>query len=295
MTISRRGLLAATSLLATSTRSWSGNDLERALQALEQRAGGRLGVAVFDTGSGRLRGHRIDQRFGMCSTFKLPLAALTLRAVAQGELQDEWVPLGDIAPKDFAPATRAQLPAGRMKLLALAEAAQVTSDNIAANLLLQRLGGPAGFTRRLRELGDDTTRLDRIEPAMNLVIGDDERDTTSPAAMARTVGDIFTSARWLKPDAIATLRGWTMATKTGSRRLRAGLPSDWPAGDKTGTGLAPGMPDRTNDVAIIWPPGRAALVIVAYYEGKGMDSEQMPAADEAVLAEVARLATAGAA
>lgn len=296
MTISRRRLLATLPLLSTAPFATplarAGTDLPAALQALESRAGGRLGFAVLDTGSGRLQGLRLDERFGMCSTFKLPLAALTLRAVEQGELQDDWVALGEITPRDFAPTTRAQLPAGRMKLLALAEAAQTTSDNIAANLLLQRLGGPAGFTQRLRAFGDTVTRLDRIEPSMNLVLPGDERDTTSPAAMAHTVAAIPTGSRWLRPEGVATLRRWTEATRTGARRLRAGLPADWPAGDKTGTGLAPGMPDRTNDVAIVWPAGRAPWVMAAYYEGRGVDSEQMPAADEAVLAEAARLAVA---
>ncbi|TXI25601.1 MAG: class A beta-lactamase [Roseateles sp.] len=291
MTISRRHLLAAGSLLPLGCAT-SQHDLAPALAALEARAGGRLGFAALDTGSGRLLGHRLDQRFGMCSTFKLPLAALTLRAVEQHELQDDWVALGEISPRDFAPATRAQLPAGRMKLLALAEAVQTTSDNIAANLLLARLGGPAGFTQRLRALGDPVTRLDRVEPLMNRVLPGDERDTTTPAAMAQTVAAIFTGERWLQPAGRATLRRWAEATRTGVRRLRAGLPADWPAGDKTGTGLAAGMPDRTNDVAIMWPPGRAPWVMAAYFEGPGSDSENMPAADEAVLAEAARLAVA---
>jgi beta-lactamase class A len=50
------------------------DDTANALKALEPRAGGRLGVSILDTGTGRHVGHRMDERFAMCSTFKLPLA-----------------------------------------------------------------------------------------------------------------------------------------------------------------------------------------------------------------------------
>ena len=43
--------------------------------ALETESGGRLGVAVLDTGSRAFVGHRAGERFPMCSTFKLLAAA----------------------------------------------------------------------------------------------------------------------------------------------------------------------------------------------------------------------------
>ena len=75
MTIHRRHLLQAPLLLATPARA----GVNEALAALERRAGGRLGVAVLDTGSGAQTGHRRGERFGMTSTFKLLLAAAVLQ------------------------------------------------------------------------------------------------------------------------------------------------------------------------------------------------------------------------
>ena len=58
----------------------------------------------------------------------------------------------------------------------------------------------------------------------------------------------------------AQLTLWLRANKTGDKRVRAGAPHDWLVGDKTGSG------DRgtTNDVGVIWPPGRMPLIFSVY-------------------------------
>jgi beta-lactamase class A len=263
-----------------------------ALAALERKVGGRLGVALLDTGSGQLVGYRLDERFGMCSTFKMPLAATILREVDQGRMRhDQWVAYGPADKVAHAPITEQHLKRGGMTLIALAEAAQTTSDNVAANVLLKLIGGPAGFTSILRSTGDTITRLDRYEPHMNHVKGQDARDTTTPAAIARTTERLLTSD-WLSSASRELLIGWMVATTTGELRIRAGLPNNWRSGDKTGTGWAPQMPNKYNDVAITWPPGKAPLVISAFYETARPYKGGMRDEDQAVLAEVGRIAAA---
>lgn len=265
-------------------------DVAAALAALEARAGGRLGVCLLDTGSGRLVGHRLDERFAMCSTFKLPLAALVLRAADAGRLRlDEAVAITKADLVSYAPVVEPKV-GQTLTVAALAEGAQTTSDNAAGNLLLARLGGPAGFTAALRGLGDSVTRLDRTEPQLNIVKPGEEHDTTSPRAMAATM------ARLLTGDALSAasrerLIGWMVATTTGGKRLRAGLPSSWRSGDKTGTGRADAMTDKVNDIGITWPPGKAPLVITAYFDSSRRTDATQPA-DEAALAEVGRIAAA---
>ncbi|WP_395612872.1 hypothetical protein [Allosphingosinicella sp.] len=46
------------------------------LAAIERASGGRLGVASSTPDGRTLFAHRADERFAMCSTFKLPLAAM---------------------------------------------------------------------------------------------------------------------------------------------------------------------------------------------------------------------------
>jgi beta-lactamase class A len=258
------------------------------LAELEQRSGGRLGVFMLDTGDGRSLGQRADERFGLCSTFKLPLAAAILREADAGRLAlDTVIPFtrADLVP--HAPVTEAHLADGGMAIGALAEAAQLTSDNVAANLLMRRLGGPDRLTAILREMGDAHTRIDRYEPTMNLVTAGEPRDTTTPRAMAQLVARIMTGDV-LAADSRTRLAEWMIATTTGSKRIRAGLPAGWRAGDKTGTAQAEGMPNKHNDVAIIWPPRHAPVLIAAYFEAAG-SFDPMRAEDEAVLAEVGRI------
>jgi len=294
---SRRRLLGLASLSALGAGSAFGataalprDAVARALRQLERRAGGRLGVAVFDARAGAPAwGHRTDERFALCSTFKLLLAGAVLQAVDQGRLAaDRWVPFGPADLVPHAPVTEARLADGGMPLLALAEAAQTTSDNVAANVLLPLLGGPDGLTAWLRAQGDAQTRLDRVEPAMNRVARGDERDTTTPAAMAGSAWRLALGDT-LAPASRERLVAWLVATATGRRRLRAGLPAGWRAGDKTGTGMGDGLPDRYNDVAVVWPPGRPPLAVAAYYESRHVDSPRLRAEDEAVLAAVGRL------
>lgn len=263
------------------------------LRALELERGGRLGVCVIDAARPHASlEHRADERFGMCSTFKLLLAAALLREDAEGRIDaDELLAFGEADRVPHMPVVEAALAQGQteMSLEALAEATQKTSDNAAANLLIRRLGGPQAVTALWRAMGDEHTRIDRYEPEMNLVAPGELHDTTTPRAMASSVARLFTDESLLPAVARERLAQWMRDTRTGLTRLRAGLPTEWPAGDKTGTGVARGMANKHNDVAIAWPPGRAPLVIAAYYEADG-HYPRMRDADNAVLAEVGRIA-----
>ncbi len=286
---SRRTLLqigatafAAATLPGARAGSAKDQDIESALRSLEQRGGGRLGVAIVD--GDRHYGNRADERFGLCSTFKLLLAAVVLHEAQLGRLAlDEPLALAAADKVPYMPVTTRHL-GGVMSVAELARAAQMTSDNLAANLLLKHLGGPAALTEKLRALGDDTTRIDRTEPEMNLVLPGDERDTTTPAAMAATVRRLFTSDS-LSPVAKATLKQWMIETRTGQRRLRKGFPEGWVAGNKTGTGVHSSMVNRHNDVAVVWRENAAPLVVAAYYEADAY-YPNMRAEEDAVLAAV---------
>lgn len=287
--------IVATGLAACTVEPSGPNDEHVAVQtlrALEAAHGGRLGVFVLDTGSGRTLAWRADERFALCSTFKLLLAGLVLHEHEAGRLDGEAAiefSAADLVP--YAPVIQARLDEGVAALpaLELARATQITSDNVAANLLTRRLGGPDAVTAGWRSLGDAVTRLDRWEPEMNRVLPGEERDTTTPRAIAQTTARLITGDL-LSPAGRETLAQWLVDTRTGLRRLRAGLPAEWRAGDKTGTAYAEGMANKYNDVAVAWPPGRAPLVIAAYYEADG-HHPGMRAQDEAVLAEVGRIVT----
>lgn len=292
-TLSRRTLLAitATAAVVMPASAKATIDLSiRGFPALERESGGRLGTCILDTASNRHFGNRMDERFAMCSTFKLPLAAAILRDADKGKLNlDAAVPVSKADLVMHAPVVEANLAKGSMTIRALAEAAQKQSDNAAANLLLKQIGGPAGFTQFFRDLGDQVTRSDRFEPEMNRWKLGDDRDTTTPAAMAAMVAKILTGDI-LKPASRDLLIQWMIDTKTGLKRIRAGLPQGWRAGDKTGTGYDD-VCGKVNDIAIAWPPGKPPLIVTAYFNTAG-PADDVRDEDQAILAEVGRIAAA---
>lgn len=251
------------------------------LAAIERSVIGRLGVAVLDTESGRRMAHRADERFPMCSTFKWLLAGQVLARIDAGvERADRVLAYTERDLLPVSPVTRANVAQGGLPVLDLAAAAVSYSDNCAANLLLAAVGGPPALTRFLRDQGDQVTRLDRMEPDLNEATPGDPRDTTTPGAMLASLHRLLIDTP-LTPESHARLIDWLMDTVTGNEKLRAGVPSGWRVGDKTGMGGH----GSTNDVAIAWPPGRKPVLIAAYLTDTGAGLPDRNGA----LAEVARL------
>ena len=227
---------------------------------IEHKVAGRLGVAVLDTESGRSLAWRADELFPMCSTFKWLLAAQVLARIDAGDEQgDRVLAYSDRDILDYSPITRANLEKGGMPVLDLAAAAVSQSDNTAANLLLDSVGGPASLTDYLRNLGDPVTRLDRREPELNAGSPGDPRDTSTPFAMIENMRHLLLG-EGLSEGSRRKLLDWLVASVTGREKLRAGLFAAWRVGDKTGMGGY----GSTNDVAIAWPSGQRPVLIAAY-------------------------------
>lgn len=256
------------------------------LTEIEKRIGGRLGVALVAADGQTLGVRRPDERFAMCSTFKAVLAAAVLDADRAGILDiHASVPIGpeDLVP--YAPVVEKAVAAGAMTLEAMAIAAVQWSDNAAANLLLRRIGGPRGWTDFARSHGDEASRLDRYEVALNENALGDPRDTTTPLAMAGLLQNLLIGDGLAK-GVRDRLIDWMIGTATGRDRIRAGMPSGWRVGDKTGTASPPAS--AYNDVAILLPP-RSPPAILAVYTDRPRAS---PAQVEAAIADVGRWAVA---
>ena len=249
---------------------------------LEDRYGGRLGVAALNASTGVRLAHRANERFAMCSTFKVLVAGTVLARVDAGrERLDRRISYGPSDLLTYAPVTREHVGRGYMTVGALCEAALEYSDNTAANLLLRSFGGPPKVTAFVRSIGDEWTRLDRTEPSLNTAIPDDPRDTTTPREMLATLHSLLFGTALSRSER-GRLDGWMTQCKTGDDRIRAGVPRHWRVSDKTGSG------DRhtSNDIAAIFPPNNAPpIVVTAYYTGSSASSEQR----DGVLAEVGRI------
>lgn len=217
----------------------------------------------------------------MCSTFKVLAAAAVLKLVDEGKEQlDRMVAYGKEDILEYAPVTKEHLKEGGMTLANLCGAAIEKSDNTAGNLLLRAIGGPSGLTSFLRALGDETTRLDRMEPDLNTAIPGDERDTTAPAAMRDDLVRLLTGDV-LSPASLRQLEMWLVGNQTGAQMIRAGVPTTWRVGDKTGRGDNGAI----NDVAVLRPPNRPPIFLAIYSVGSAAAASERTA----TVAEVARV------
>jgi beta-lactamase class A len=249
---------------------------ERTFNRLERKFDARLGVYAVDTGSGRTVVHRPDERFAYASTCKALLAGAMLDKHSLRQLdrlvrydRDELVPNSPITEKHLATG---------LTLRELCDAAVRYSDNAAANLLFRELGGPGGLQDALRGLGDRVTRCDRYEVALSEGKPGDQRDTSTPRALATdlrayVLGDALPTGKR------AVLTDWLKRNTTGDETIRAGAPDGWRIGDKTGTG---GYGTR-NDIAIAWPPGGAPIALAVLSRRDTKDAER----DDALLAGAA--------
>nr|WP_228512376.1 class A beta-lactamase [Clavibacter sp. VKM Ac-2872] len=258
---------------------------DAAFAALEERFGARLGVHAVDTGTGAEVSWRADERFAYASTIKAPLAAALLDRVGVAGME-RAVPIEAVDILSYAPVTETRV-GGTMTLRELAEAAMTRSDNTAANLLLEALGGPAELDAALTALGDGTTVVSRTEPDLNEATPGDDRDTTTPRAAAAlmrayALGDPDALADPLDDDERALFTGWLKATQTGATLVRAELPTDWTVGDKSGSGAYASR----GDVAVIWRPD-AAPIVIAVHSAK---DQQDATADDALISGAAKAA-----
>jgi beta-lactamase class A len=260
LTLSRQNARAATDALA---------GLREDFAALEGESGGRLGVAVLHTGSGGFVGHRADERFPMCSTFKLLAAAAVLRRVDEGKAKlDHRVKFeaSDLVVNSLITKERAG--GEGMSVGELCAAAMTVSDNTAGNLIRASLGGPQALNDYARSLGDTVTRLDRIDPDLNEALPGDQRDTTTPGAMLKNIQALVLGDA-LSESSKEQLISWLLSNKTGDARLRARLPAGWRVGDKTGSGEH----GTTNDVGVAWPPQSAPVLMAVYLTATAANGE----------------------
>ena len=284
--ITRRECLAGAIAAAWATGAQAAESADRALKGIHDRVGGRLGVHVLDSQSGRRFGYDDKSRYALASTFKLPLAAAYLWQVDHKAFGiDRTLPIGkkDLLPNSAGVEAKLAAGATGMSIRDLCAAAVILSDNAAANVLLGALGGPAALTAFIRTLGDETTRLDRIEPDLNSNVPGDVRDTTTPRAMVDAMLRIFTQEVLSLPSR-ALLIDWMAASRTGLDRVRAGLPKSWNPGDKTGTGAN----GAVNDLLIAYPPGRRPIFVAIYMSESKLSTPALCAAQAEIGGIVAR-------
>ena len=261
----RRAFLLATLTLAFVTgcsRLSKKHDTSLAktqFEKVEKDLDGRLGVFALDTADGTQLGYRANERFPLCSTFKVIAASAILAKSMQAVgLMQRRIKYEQSDLVHYSPITEKHVGAG-MAVADLCAAAIQYSDNTAANQLMKILGGPAAVTAFARSIGDTELRLDRWETELNTAIPGDPRDTSTPMAMGHSLYRLALGDA-LPLEKRQQLQHWLLGNTTGSARIKAGIPPDWKIGDKTGTGDY----GTANDIAVLWPPQRSPIIVAIY-------------------------------
>ncbi|MGC5530625.1 class A beta-lactamase [Streptomyces sp. SR-10] len=252
---------------ASGSPSATARDAGRAFAALEEEYAARLGVYAVDTGTGRTVAHRDGERFAYASTFKALAAGAVLRRYGLGGLE-RVVTYRREDLVDHSPVTEKHVATG-MSLGDLCDAAVRFSDNTAGNLLFDAVGGPRKLQAVLAELGDDVTRMERRETELNEWTPGATRDTSTPRALAEDLRAFVLGDALAKPER-ARLAQWLTANTTGGGLIRAGVPKGWTVGDKTGAGSTYGT---RNDIAVVWPPDAAPLVLAVLSNRTDADAD----------------------
>lgn len=242
--------------------------LQEKLAELERSSGGRLGLSAIDTANNRQFQYRADERFPLCSTFKVMLVgAILKKSMTDSTFLHQHINYTQDDIVIYSAITEKRVAEG-MTIFDLCDAAMVYSDNTAANLLMKILGGPQAVTEFARSIGDETFRIDRWEPELNSAVPGDSKDTTTPDAMAKSLqklalGDVLTGVQRDQ------LQIWLKSNKTGNDSIRAGMPKGWTVGDKTGGGDF----GTTNDIAVLWPQTGKPVVLSLYFTQPDKDAK----------------------
>ena len=277
------GVVLTYVFLASASVAQDG-DLIETITQIEAQLNARIGVAAYSVGSDLRWQYHADDRFPMSSTFKtLACAALLHRVDSNQESLDRVVKIDAEDTVSYSPITETRLDDTGMTLGELCEATITVSDNTAGNLILGAIDGPPGLTRFMRSIGDEVTRLDRMETDLNEGVPGDLRDTTTPNAMARAIeslvlGDVLTAS------SRAQLEAWLRGDTVADALFRSGIPTNWEIGDKTGAG---GYGSRSI-AAIMWPPSDNPIIATVYITETEASFEDRNAAIAQIGAAIAK-------
>ena len=237
-------LLALTAQPAAAMSSPELTSLEQQLSNLVAGRGGEFGIAALDLSNGKMVSINGDERFPMASTVKLAIAATYLAQVDHGRR----------SLSDRIGGTSADALMGRML---------IHSDNIATDLLLANLGGPATVQTWLNFNGLSAIRIDRTISQLLRSRRDlrDIRDSSSPHSMLSLLKTVD-SGPALTGASRSYLLSLMARCATGRNRMKALLPSFTRVEHKTGT-----LDGLTDDVGFITMPSGRRIAVVMFARG----------------------------
>ncbi|MEQ7790184.1 class A beta-lactamase [Staphylococcus nepalensis] len=240
----------------------------KTFEQIEQDNDTIVGVYGVNTANGKHIQHRSDERFAFASTYKAIASGILLQNTATSTLNKKI----DIKKDDIvanSPITEKYV-GSQMTLKALIQASMLQSDNTANNKIINEIGGIKGFHEELKQLEDNISNPQRLEPELNLYDPTSTADTTTPKAAAMTLKHILTNEDMSKANR-NLLKNVMIHNETGDTLIKAGVSKQAVVGDKSGQGLTYGT---RNDLAFIYPKNQKEPIVLAIYTKKdGKDAK----------------------
>jgi len=235
------------------------NPIAQKIEEIERELGARVGVSIYNVSTNELWDYKGNSRFPLMSTFKTLACAKLLADVDRGDQSfDTSVEITEDSLITWSPVTEKHV-GEKFSLKQACSAAMLMSDNTAANIVLDGINGPKALTQFMRAIGDNVTRLDRVEPYLNEAKAGDVRDTTTPNAMVKSLGELLFGSVLSTTDK-EQLKQWMMDNKVSDSLLRSVLPQGWLIADRSGAG---GFGSR-GITAVAWSENKSPLIIGIY-------------------------------
>lgn len=277
------------SLLLVATASTQAQaPLQQQIATIATAAKGQVSVACSLPGVKLDCNYHAEAHVPMQSVFKFPLAIAVLQQVEAGKLKlDQQVRFetADLYPGSYSPLQDKYPKAGvDVPLRELLRLSVSLSDNIATDILLRLIGGPAAVQRSMDKLGFAAIHVVDTERSMH----DDEsrqyRNTAEPRAMVGLLRLIADHSP-LTPEDTALLNEFMEAPVSSPKRIRGKLPEGTVVAHKSGSsGVEKGMSAATNDVGLITLPDGRRLAVAIFVTDAHADTDTI----EATIAGTAR-------
>ncbi|MEK4562739.1 class A beta-lactamase [Staphylococcus sp. FSL K6-3157] len=273
------GLVFSALFFMMSNGTVSANEFDK----IEKDNNTTVGVYGINTENGKKVQHNANERFAFASTFKAIASGVLLNNYSDKDLNKK-IAINEADIVEYSPVTENYI-GKQMTLKDLIKASMLQSDNTANNKIMEELGGVKAFKHELKQLGDNISNPQRLEPELNLYDPNSTADTTTPRAAAQTLNTILTSDQ-ISDGNLDLLKQVMIENETGDSLIKAGAPDNYIVGDKSGQGLTYAT---RNDLAFIYPDKHKKPIILAIYT-KQDDKDGQP--DDKVIADAAEEAIA---
>ena len=224
--------------------------LEKEISAYLEEHPGTYGLYFIDLNSGRQFGHNAQTTFHAASTFKLPLNLYLYREAAEGRLElNEELLYAERHLEGGTGILKEQKPGSRYTVAQLSELSVIQSDNVAANMLLERLG-----RREIKE----------FMRSLGAKVVDDNANITCPFDLSIYMYAMLDFSRSYNTNSTMLLN------HLFNSRYKDRIPAPLPDGIRVANKIGTWPPEHTyNDAAYVVHPRRPYILVLTSRDTPG--------------------------